>query len=233
MTESAASKTKERRRLRRELRQRRRALSGQQQREAARRLTHQLTSLTAQSRFRHVGIYLPNDGEIDLRPFIEESRRRGIHVYLPVLHPILGNLLWFFRYEPGTRLTPNHLGIPEPQRAESKRRPAWALDAVFMPLVGFDDRGERLGMGGGFYDRTFAFKKIEPHRPPVLIGVAHDCQKTDGLPTQPWDVPLNRIVTPTRLVDPQTQQVQERKRETTGRWFGRARIPEPRQGRNT
>ncbi|PVY76509.1 5-formyltetrahydrofolate cyclo-ligase [Tamilnaduibacter salinus] len=221
----------ERRRLRRKLRLRRRALSGRQQREAARRLAHQLTRLASQSRFRHVGIYLPNDGEIDLRPFVSEARRRGIHVYLPVLHPILGNLLWFFRYEPDTRLIPNHLGIPEPRRAENQRRPAWALDAVFMPLVGFDHRGERLGMGGGFYDRTFGFKKVEPNRPPVLIGVAHDCQEMDTLPTQPWDVPLNRIVTPTRRVDPKNHRIEGPESGAITRWFGRACIPESRQGR--
>ena len=64
-----------------------------------------------------------------------------------------------------------------------------------LPLVGFDRRGRRLGMGGGFYDRTFAFSRIRPRLAPKLIGLAHDLQRVQQLPVEPWDVPLHGVVT--------------------------------------
>ena len=68
-----------------------------------------------------------------------------------------------------------------------------------MPLVGFDNKGNRLGMGGGFYDRTLANLDRLSYRP-LLIGVAHDCQQADALPVMQWDIPLNAIVTPTQTI---------------------------------
>lgn len=190
----------DRRQLRRILRQRRRNLTRQQQRQASRALARQLMRHFSTSKARHIGLYLPNDGEIDPRDFTTEARRRGIHVYLPVLHPVLGNQLWFYHYEPGTVLSPNRFGIPEPSARNGKRRAPWALDAVLMPLVGFDLSGGRLGMGGGFYDRTFAFKRREASRPPRLIGLAHDTQQVADLPIASWDVPMDAIITPSREV---------------------------------
>ncbi|WP_111493978.1 5-formyltetrahydrofolate cyclo-ligase [Marinobacter bohaiensis] len=194
-----------RRQLRRTLRQRRRALSDSQQRAAARGLIVQLMRYFGLSRARHIGLYLPNDGEVDPRAFIEQARRRRLSVYLPVLHPVLGNQLWFYRLDPRTRLRRNRFGIPEPARRNAPRRAPWALDAVLMPLVGFDDCGGRLGMGGGFYDRTFAFKRQAYARPPALIGLAHDEQEVESLPVQTWDVPMSRVITPTRQIVCQKQ----------------------------
>lgn len=190
-----------RRALRKKLRQRRRALTSAQQRQAARGLARQLFAHFGHGRGRHVGIYWPNDGEIDPRYFVQEARRRGFVIYLPVLHPILGNLLWFYRFDETTPFLKNHLGIPEPCAPNQASRPPWALDTVLMPLVGFDLDGGRLGMGGGFYDRTYAFKQRTPSRPPALIGMAHDVQQLDEtLPMADWDVPMNAIVTPTRRI---------------------------------
>ena len=73
-----------------------------------------------------------------------------------------------------------------------------ALDAVLFPLVGFDETGGRLGMGGGFYDRTFAFSRIRPCMAPKLVGLAHDFQRVEQLPIEPWDVPLHGVVTDKR-----------------------------------
>lgn len=68
------------------------------------------------------------------------------------------------------------------------------LDLIFMPLVGVDKNMRRLGMGGGFYDRTLAFKQGRPGLKPTLIGVAHQCQKVDTLPTNEWDIPLDDLI---------------------------------------
>lgn len=88
----------------------------------------------------------------------------------------------------------NRFGIPEPRRSQ-RRLPPWLLQLVLMPLVGFDKRGGRLGMGGGFYDTTFAFKHQKMGARPTLIGLAHACQEVESLPLAHWDVPLNAIAT--------------------------------------
>src|SRR5690606_34434666 len=149
-------------------------------------------------RARHIGIYLANDGEIDPHLYIDLARRKGIHFYLPILHPVYPGKLVFSPYFDGIRLSANRFGIPDPPFPRSRRRPAWALDAVLFPLVGFDENGGRLGMGGGFYDRTFAFSRIRPGMAPKLIGLAHDFQKVRELPIEPWDVPLHGVVTDKR-----------------------------------
>lgn len=97
----------------------------------------------------------------------------------------------FRRYRLGDRLTRNAFGITEPCAYAARAR-AQTLDVVFMPLVGFDDYGNRLGMGGGFYDRAFA--KLRG-RKPLRIGLAHSCQKVPKLARQSWDVPLHGIGT--------------------------------------
>ncbi len=156
-------------------------------------------------RARRVALYLPNDGEIDPRPLIDWLERRRARVYLPVLRPLSDNRLWFVHYHAGTRMTRNRFGIAEPSTRfgahRANRLPAWALDIVLLPLVGFDGDGQRIGMGGGFYDRTFAFARERRPRP-ALIGLAHDCQRVETLPTASWDVPLDAIVSDREVIAP-------------------------------
>lgn len=181
--------------LRKSLRQKRRSLSVETQQRAADQLALNLLRHPDLIRARHVAIYLPSDGEIDPWIYANIARRRGVQFYLPVLHPIQPRRLVFSPYTEDTALTANHIGIPEPPFHEGLGRPPWALDVILLPLVGFDEYGGRLGMGGGFYDRTFAFTRIRPRLAPKLIGVAHECQKLSELPLQPWDIPLQCMVT--------------------------------------
>ncbi|MFY0991662.1 5-formyltetrahydrofolate cyclo-ligase [Halomonas sp. C05BenzN] len=191
--------------LRLELRRRRRALTPQQQREAAMRLGRRLRRLPEVQRARRVALYLPNDGEIDPRGLIPWFRRRNARVHLPVLRPLSRHFLWFVHYHDDTPMVTNRFGIPEPETRHgahrARRRPAWALDLILLPLVGFDDQGQRMGMGGGFYDRTLAFTR-RPGPRPRLIGLAHDCQRVEHLPVAPWDVPLDAIVSDGRIIRP-------------------------------
>ncbi|MEX1226779.1 MAG: 5-formyltetrahydrofolate cyclo-ligase, partial [Marinobacter sp.] len=180
--------------LRKELRSRRRNLSTAQQNLASERLALNLLNDPELFRTRHVAIYLPNDGEIDPLCYIAQGRNRGIQFYLPVLHPVHRGRLVFSPFDEDTRLTPNCFGIPEPDFKQGLKRPPWALDAVLMPLVGFDSDGGRLGMGGGFYDRTFAFTRYALRMAPKLIGLAHECQRVEALPVEAWDIPLHAIV---------------------------------------
>jgi len=197
----------QRRALRRTLRQRRRALSPRQQRLASEALCRRLRRLPEMQRARRVALYLPNDAEIDATPLIAWLRRRGARVYLPVLRPLAENRLWFVHYHAATPMVSNRFGIREPDTRHgahhARQVPPWALDLVLMPLVGFDDQGNRLGMGGGFYDRSFAFTRQRRPRP-RLIGVAHDCQRVDALPVAGWDIPLDAIVSDRRVVRPES-----------------------------
>ncbi len=120
----------------------------------------------------------------------------GRRWYLPVLHPFRPGRLWFARYRPVDPMRPNRFGIQEPQRRGRQLCPAHGLDLVLLPLVGFDTHCNRIGMGGGFYDRSFAFLLRRRYwRRPLLIGLAHECQRVDAIERQPWDVPLDAVVT--------------------------------------
>ncbi len=182
--------------LRRRMRTARRALTPHQQRQAAEALVKRLLRLPAVRRARRVALYLPNDGEIDPTGLIAPLHARGTRLALPLLAPLGQGRLWFLPWQPGEPLSANRFGIPEPACSRRRRLPDWHLDLVLLPLVAFDANGNRLGMGGGFYDRTFARLASRRHwRRPRLIGIAHHFQQTDALPQQPWDVPLDAVVT--------------------------------------
>ena len=195
-----AESSRDRRALRCHLRESRRALNPEQQTMAAIELANSLRKHPRVMSARSIALYLPNDGEIDPQIFMAQTRRRGVHFYLPVLHPIHSGKLAFCRYDEHTPMAPNRFGIPEPVFRQRLIRPAWSLDVILMPLVGFDDDGGRLGMGGGFYDRTLAFTRIRPRLRPALIGLAHELQRVERLPVESWDIPLDAIVTDRRIV---------------------------------
>ncbi|MBL0842677.1 5-formyltetrahydrofolate cyclo-ligase [Pseudomonas mediterranea] len=181
--------------LRRLLRQARRALTPAQQRQAAQGLYRQLAQHPMFRRARHIALYLPNDGEIDPRLLLRAAQRRGKATYLPVLSPWPRTKMVFQRIRPGEQLHPNRFRILEPRIDLARQRKVWALDLVLLPLVGFDDAGGRLGMGGGFYDRSLAYlARRKLWRKPTLLGLAHECQKVERLAQASWDVPLQGTV---------------------------------------
>lgn len=185
--------------LRRILRKARRDLTRAEQRQAAKGLYRQLSQNPLFRRARHVSLYLPMDGEIDPRPLLREAQRRGKAVYLPVLSAWPRTKMVFQRIRPGDRFRPNRFRIPEPHINPGQQRKIWALDLILMPLVGFDDQGGRLGMGGGFYDRSLAYQaRRKTWQKPVLLGLAHECQKVEKLAVASWDVPLQGTVSDKR-----------------------------------
>ncbi len=182
--------------LRRMLRKARRALTPSQQRQAARGLYKQLAQHPLFRRAKHISLYLPMDGEIDPRLLMRAAQRRGKATYLPVLSAWPRTKMVFQRVRPGEKLKPNRFRIPEPRHNIALQRKVWALDLVLLPLVGFDDVGGRLGMGGGFYDRSLAYlARRKNWRKPTLLGLAHECQKVQRLAQASWDVPLQGTVT--------------------------------------
>jgi 5-formyltetrahydrofolate cyclo-ligase len=191
--------------LRLELRARRRMLNPTQQTQASLHLLRQLMQLPQFMRARNVALYMANDGEIDPAPVARQLWKMEKHCFLPVLRPDKRRDLWFVEYTPDALLSKNRFGIPEPDFRTQHKMSAQLLDVVLMPLVGFDRSGARLGMGGGFYDATFAFKqKSFPAKKPVLIGLAHACQQVDSLATDTWDIPLFAIATDREIILTQT-----------------------------
>lgn len=176
--------------LRNMLRQRRQALSEQQQYQSAQIITNKVAELGEFQCASHVALYLANDGEVNTEALIELSHELGKSCYLPCVD---GKQMTFHRYQPGQKLVVNRYGIPEPEPSSELIR-AEALDLVILPLVGFDELGRRLGMGGGFYDRCFAFKNGDDETKPKLIGIAHACQKVEQLPQESWDLPLDKLI---------------------------------------
>lgn len=183
--------------LRTQLRAARRQLSAIQQQQAAEGVSGQLSHYFTNNRHVKMGVYLANDGEVDLSLFISRTQQM-FSFSLPVLHPVCKGHLLFLEYVSHTPLIHNKYGIPEPELACHHVVPTHELDVILMPLVGFDNDGNRLGMGGGYYDRTLAYTR-KAAKKPMLIGIAHDLQHVESLPHASWDIPLNAIVTPTRL----------------------------------
>lgn len=190
--------------LRRHLRRLRRALPRPVQRAHAGAL---LVTLRRDLRFlkaRRLAAYWPSDGEIDPGALLAMALSRGKQVYLPVLRRRFGSSkepsLWFARFTPGERMRLNRFNIPEPRTRGRRVRGARHLDLLLMPLVGFDSQGHRLGMGGGYYDRTLAYLgRRRLWKRPRLLGLAHECQRVERLEPMPWDVPLDAIATERRL----------------------------------
>jgi 5-formyltetrahydrofolate cyclo-ligase len=187
--------------LRRRLRQQRAALSRQQVAHASLMASSHLIKLSPFRRAKRIAAYIAANGELDPLPVLLHASSARKACYLPRLHPFLKGRMWFLRWRPGDALQVNRFGIPEPQLRRGNIIPAWMLDWVMVPLVGFDAQMNRLGMGQGFYDRRFAFRH---HRKvwkrPVLCGFAHDFQETHGLQSHHWDVPLDMVVTDHRIV---------------------------------
>jgi len=176
---------------RRHLRARRRALEPSERRTAQCTIARNLQRMRAYQRARTIAVYCGIDGEVDLSSVVAHAQSSGKSTFAPIL---ARNGLRFIEIGTNDALRRNRFGIPEPEggRRIDPRR----LDVVLTPLVAFDDRGNRLGMGKGYYDRTFGFLKMRTHwRKPKLIGVGFDFQKVDHLATQHWDVPLWGAVT--------------------------------------
>lgn len=182
--------------LRRELRARRRALSTGEQRRHASALCRVLRRAPRLWRARRIGAYWPADGELDPRPLLARLRALGARIFLPVLRPGRQRRLWFVPYPRGARLQANRLGIPEPRHGRRQLQLPRSLDLLLVPLVGFDADGNRIGMGGGYYDRTLAYLRQRTRwRRPRLIGIAHACQRVERIAPRDWDIPLDGVAT--------------------------------------
>lgn len=185
----------QRQQLRRRLRQQRRQLSPGQRHRAAHRAGPALANLLQCRPASHVALYLANDGELDLLPAMAHPRLHLSNLYLPWLDPLRRGHLRFRLWQPHHPMRPNQYGIAEPALA-LRARALWALDVILLPAVAFDRAGHRMGMGGGYYDRTLADLQRRPRRPRlVAVGYDFQCMEEGVLPLAPWDQPVDGIVT--------------------------------------
>ena len=176
------------RELRAQLRQARRQLSRAERATAARRACRHLLDRRLGG-LRRIGAYLSTPSEIDTDPLLAALHARGCEIYMPVV--VAGRPLSFVRHWPGARSQRSPLSVRQPA-LRRPRRAASDLDCVIVPLLGFDRRGGRIGMGAGFYDRTFASRKRSR---PLLLGYAFAVQECEMIPRDAWDVHLDAVVT--------------------------------------
>jgi len=190
--------------IRKLIRQRRRELTVAEQDLASKNLLSKLTAHPKIQQAQSIAIYLARDGELNGEAFIYWCWKNNKEVYLPVIHPFSKGHLLFLKYQDKTPMKMSTYGINEPKLDVRLIKPANLIDIILTPLVAFDALGNRLGMGGGFYDRTLAncqqSNNIYQQTSPYPIGIAHDCQQVEQLPIEHWDIPLAEIITPTQII---------------------------------
>ena len=185
-----------RQQIRKSIRATRRGLTPEAQDKAAQQIIAHTLNHPKIAQAKTIALFLSFDGEINTRPLIQALWDHGKQVYLPVIHPFNSHHLLFLHYTPNTILVKNKFNIEEPQLNVLDVLPIEQLDIMMIPLVAFDSQGQRLGMGGGFYDRTLANWQQTGFYP---IGLAHDCQLVEDLPVAHWDIPLPEIITPKKI----------------------------------
>ncbi|MFC4765358.1 5-formyltetrahydrofolate cyclo-ligase [Dyella koreensis] len=191
--------TAQRRELRQQLAERRRSLTPPQRIAAAQGLRRSLEQLPEYFTDLRVAGYWASNGELPLNLVIPPLATRGQQFLLPVIGP--GTHLRFAPWQSGEDVQPNRFGIPEPVSPKELLEP-FQLDLVLVPLMAFDRRGHRLGYGGGYYDRSFAFLKdqVRPTEP-LLVGIGYAFQELPEIEAERWDVPLDFIATDQELID--------------------------------
>jgi len=139
-----------------------------------------------------IAVFLPMKTEVDTWPLIKCAWRLKKRIFAPIAQKTF-NLSFREFTDEGDLLT-NKMGLSEP--VDGDLMPADKFDLVLVPLVAFDPQNNRIGMGGGYYDRTFSFLKQNPRgSDPKLVGVAFECQRVERITPNPWDIRLLRVYT--------------------------------------
>lgn len=183
--------------IRATIQSRRNALSPAEIRDASIEISRNLWKLPVLSRARSIACYYPVGNEVDCLSFMAAAWERGRTILLPTLH---GPELQFLPCRPDTNFLRNRYGIPEPIADRSETVRPREIDVVLMPLVAFDGRGNRIGMGGGYYDRSFHFMHHRCNwQRPKLVGLAYELQKVPKIKARSWDVPMQFVLTETDI----------------------------------
>ena len=145
--------------------------------------------------FATIGLYRADEGEAPAASYSRFFMEAGHTIALPRVTKLSEPMTFHVHTDPfdESDLVDGPMGLRQPPADAPLVEP----DVLFMPLVGFTDRGERIGQGGGFYDRWLA-----AHPQTIAIGMAWDVQKVGELPVEDHDMPLAAVVTPTRIYGP-------------------------------
>jgi 5-formyltetrahydrofolate cyclo-ligase len=194
-----ASRSADKKSLRKQARAARAALPPDYRRQAEKQALRNALRAGLFLKGRRWSFYLPVGEEFDALPLLNQALHMGKDCYLPITAQRIAQPLRFAKLDGRHELTHNRYGIVEPhtRRLTNARR----LDVMIMPLVAFDRTGRRLGMGGGYFDATLAYLRTRRRwRKPVLVGVAYACQELKEVPAEPWDIRLDMILTENGLV---------------------------------
>src|SRR3990167_7652176 len=163
--------------IRNALRQRRLNLSSSERQQFSILIQQKIIILPEFQQSQHIAFYLANDGEVDPSSILITAELQQKQCYLPVLSSPQKDHLEFYTYHSNDPLIKNQFAIGEPDIKKQHYLATQDLDCAFLPLVGFDTKGNRLGRGAGYYDRTFAFLLNSIQKKPILIGLAYEFQK--------------------------------------------------------
>lgn len=180
--------------IRKQMRELCRSLPTTYQQEAAIAAVKRFTQLPIFKRSKHIACYLSTAHEFSTAPLIEAIWQAKKQCYLPIVPEKKDMPLQFSHYEYGNALHLNRYAILEPVNLNELRAPE-DFDIVIVPLISFDDQGHRLGTGGGYYDRTFAFLQTTSNTKPSMIGLGYAAQQVAHLPSDAWDINLNAVLT--------------------------------------
>jgi 5-formyltetrahydrofolate cyclo-ligase len=178
------------------MRSRRADLAEDDQAAAAMAVLARLAKLAVVRRAGVVAGYRAVRGEVDIGATLGFLAERGATITTP---RVRGEHLEFVLTDETTPLVPGPFGILEPSEGELVA--VRAHDLFLVPLVAFDSVGRRLGQGGGYYDRALASARDGQGAHPVLIGIAHAFQQVAEVPVEPWDVPLDAVVTEEGIIE--------------------------------
>ena len=180
----------EKKHLRRQFMTRRLAISAAERMQTAEAIAQQLIKLPEWTPANYIAGYWATHGEVPLH--IAQMRVQSPKVWcLPILQT--DKTLKFAPWRSGDPLVSNQFGIPEPDISPSSALDATAISMILLPLLAYTRTGTRLGMGGGYYDRSLAFRAARAS-PPLLIGVAYSSQEADSLPNEEWDIKLDMLI---------------------------------------
>jgi len=179
------------------IKEKRSQLSEKELRLTSKAITERIRSFKFPKELTKIGIYYAVNNEVDVHPLCEILWQENKRVYLPIVEK---KKLLFGEYRNTSNLKNNRFKIPEPIVGLESQISAFELDLIFMPLVAFDPMGNRIGMGGGFYDRTLDNKQLDNDlKKPILVGVAYEFQKQNQIQPNPWDIPLDMIFTESKI----------------------------------
>lgn len=181
--------------LRKSLRQYLAAMHATERQQLAQAAMENFLTTPEYRRCQKIAAFYPVRHELDLMPLIETCWADNKQVYLPCLLPRPFQKMVFHAFTPTTALKLNRFAIPEPDVAVRRAINSRQLDIVITPLLAFGPQGQRLGMGGGYYDRTFAFLNRSSHYiKPRLWSIALEAQAQD-LMANSWDVAIHGVAT--------------------------------------